>query len=448
MEKQNRRPASRPVGGAERRPEVKKGQIGAVPPRKGQAPVQRPASANQQCPPVKKRPLADGRGGQAFANNNIRQESGWTYPDRRPGAGPQRPVQAGYSQMPLRPMTAMPNPKKPLNGGLDARREPAYNNRQRQQSAQSPSSPQPQKRANPAARPPEGKRPLQNGAKGTRPARPPQRPPQKRPSQQRDWIVPEGSPVYTAEGRVYEGNRNGARPAADPRQQQRRRPPQRRPEPPKKKKKKFNKEKFFHGVKTFFVRLLTMLLIVILTGFLWYRAEFFSDTSSRSGKVTFYMEDRGEYTVKAAEAYRGDVLYVDFSEIAGWFGMVSVGSVNSMRFICIDDLSQTSAGKGGEEYAIFTSGSTNVVVNGVSISLEDVCRTVDSHIWVPLSFVENYMSGVECDRGPSDSNIVFAPEGAGDGDEDEEKDKDEDVKISVSYKIKSQNPLSPVEYPA
>ena len=161
------------------------------------------------------------------------------------------------------------------------------------------------------------------------------------------------------------------------------------------------------------------------------------------------MEDIGEYTVKAAEAYRGDVLYVDFSEISQWLGMVSVGSVNSMRFICIDELSETSAGTGGEEYAIFTSGSTNAVVNGVSISLEDVCRTVDSHIWIPLSFVENYMSGVECDRGPSDSDVVFTPEGAGDKDkdEDEKKDNDEDEKLTVSYKIKSQNPLSPIEYP-
>ena len=454
MEKQNKRPASRPIGGAERRTEVKRGQTGAMPPKRGKAPAQQSPSpmhkrpsVQQQRPLAKKRPPVAHGAGQAPAKNNMRQESGWTYPDKRLGAGPQRPAQSGYSQIPLRPMTAMPNPKKPLNGGLDGRREVVNN---RQPNVQRPAPVQPQRRGNPAARPPEGTRTPQNGTKGTRPTRPPQRPPQKRPPQQRDWIVPEGSPVYTAQGRVYEGNRNGARPTADPRQQQKGRPSQRRPEPPKKKKKKFNKEKFLHGVKTFFVRLLTMLLIVLLVGFWWYRAEFFSDSSSRSGKVTFYMEDRGEYTVKAAEAYRGDVLYVDFSEIAGWFGMVSVGSVNSMRFICIDDLSETSAGKGGEEYAIFTSGSTNAVVNGTSISLEDICRTVDAHIWVPLSFVENYMSGIECDRGPSDSNIVFAPEGASDENEDKDKkkDKEEEFKLSVSYKIKDHDPLSPIEYPA
>lgn len=450
MEKQNRRPASRPIGGAERRPDGRKTH--ATPPtgQRGKAPIQR--SPGQQRPPVQQRPTINNRPpvdrrGQASSNNNMRKESGWAYPDSHLAAGQRGHSQSGYSQTPLRPMTAMPNPKKPLKGGIGERQAPPRTGNTTGQRP-APVNSRHVRTENPSSRSGEGVRRPQNGAKSTRP--PQQRPPQKRNPRQSEWVVPEGSPVYTAQGRMYEGNRNGQRPGADPRRNdprhQRRRPPERRPAP---KKKKFNKEKFFHGIKTFFVRLLTMLLIVGLVGFWWYRAEFFSSNSSRSGKVTFYMEDIGEYTVKAAEAYRGDVLYVDFSEISQWFGMVSVGSVNSMRFICIDELSETSAGMGGEEYAIFTSGSTNAVVNGVSISLEDVCRTVDSHIWIPLSFVENYMSGVECDRGPSDSDVVFAPEGAGDKDkdEDEKKDNDEDEKLTVSYKIKSQNPLSPIEYP-
>ncbi len=447
MEKKNKRPASRPVGGAERRPDAGRARSGNADPSKGKAPM-------MNRPQTQKRPVAGQKAGQAPVKNVQRQDAGWTYPDRRPGAGPQRPTQFGYTQIPLRPMTSMPNPKKPLQQGSAVRHQPqAQRPRvgQHPEKVRRPYEPAVQQRGNIPPRPQNGeRRPPQSGQYG-RPVG--ERPPQKRPLQQRDWIVPEGSPVYTAEGRMYEGRqpaRAGAGPkngGADPRQQ-RRRPPERRPEPPKKKKKRFNKEKFFHGVKTFFVRLLTMLLVVLLIGFWWYRAEFFSNSSSRSGKVTFYMEDRGEYTVKAENAYLGDVLYVDFSEVAGWFGMVSVGSVNSMRFICVDEVSKTSAGGGGEEYAIFTSGSTNAVVNGTSISLEDVCRTVDTHIWIPLSFIESYMNGVECDRGPSDSNIVFAPEGEADKDEDKKDDEEKETELIVSYKVKAQNPLSPVEYPA
>lgn len=208
-------------------------------------------------------------------------------------------------------------------------------------------------------------------------------------------------------------------------------------------KKTFDKEKFLFWVKTFFIRLGVMLLIVAVLGYGWYRKDFFSETEERKGSVTFSLENVGSYTSKAALAYRGDVLYCDFTEIAKWLGMVSVGSVNSMRFICTEGVSETSSGKGGEEYAIFTSGSTTVQVNGVSVILEAPCRTVDSHIWIPLSFVENYVSGVVCDRGAKGTDIVFSPEGIN----TEELEKDEEIVIKASYKVKAQNAIAHVAYP-
>ena len=275
--------------------------------------------------------------------------------------------------------------------------------------------------------------------------------------------MPEGSPVYTAEGRVYEGGRRpqGTPPQRrpqgrpqDPRTQREygrrpQNPPKRRPEPPKKKKKPFNKEKFFHGVKLFFVRLVTALLVLSVLGAWWYRAEFYSDTHSRSGKVSYYMKDEGSFEVKASVAYKNDVLYTDFTEISKWFGMVSVGSVNSMRFICTDKVSETSSGAGGEEYAIFTNASTTVLVNGTSISLEAPCRVIDSHIWIPLSFVENYVSGVACERSASEKHITFNYETDEDEEEkDDEKKAQEEGKTLVRFKVKQQNAIPNVKYPA
>ncbi len=185
-----------------------------------------------------------------------------------------------------------------------------------------------------------------------------------------------------------------------------------------------------------------MLLIVSILGFWWYRAEFYSETDAKKGKVSFVLDGVGSYTTKASTAYRGDVLYCDFTEMAQWFGMVSVGSVNSMRFICTDGISDTSSGKGGEEYAIFTSGSTTVLINGVSVILEAPCRTVDSHIWIPLSFVENYVSGVVCDRSAKGTNITITPEGR-----DEKEDKEEEIVIEAAFKVKAQNGLASIKYP-
>ncbi len=401
----NRKPAGRPTGGAD----IRKKRGGA---------------------PQNKRPAQS-------------QGNGWAYPQN-----------GGYTQMPLRPVGQMPRSPQPRPAAQTQRpmqpRPAAQTQRPMQPrpaaQTQRPMHPRPAAQIQrpmqprPAA---QTQRPMQPrpAAQAQRPmqSRQPQKQPPRRAPHQNQWIVPEGSAVYTAEGRMYEAPRPDQRRVQNGRPQ---RPPEmpRRPDP---KKKRVNKQRFLLHVKTFFTRLLVMLLIVSILGLWWYRAEFFSDESSRRGTVSFVLDGDRAYEVKAAKAYRGDVLYVDFSEIARWFGMVSVGSVNSMRFICTDGISETSSGKGGEEYAIFVSSSNTVLINGSSISMESVCRTVDSHIWVPLSFVENYIVGVVCDRGAKGTDITFAPEGV----DMESLDKDEKIVIKASFKVKAQNSIAPVEYP-
>ena len=450
----NKRPTSRPVGGADMR-------------RRSQSPEERAREARLR----------------ALQMGNARE--GRTAPPSE------------YSQMPLRPMTAMPaegrkSPQRPqARPQASQQRQPAQRQRPAAQGQKSPV--QGQRPPVQGQRPPvQGQRPPVRGQRppvqgqrpatqGQRPAAQGQKPPvkaqisparpfaNKRPPERKapptkkqngGWIIPEGSPVYTAEGRMYEGQRpprrrppeNGRdpqrRPAPQNQNQRGPRPPMqdgrpqgKAPPPPLKKKKIFNKERFLFLVKTFFVRLLVMLIVVSLLGLWWYRAEFYSETEPKKGKVSFVLDGVGSYEAKAAVAYRGEVLYCDFTEMAEWFGMVSVGSVNSMRFICTDGISDTSSGKGGEEYAIFTSGSTTVLINGVSVILEAPCRTVDSHIWIPLSFVENYVSGVVCDRGAKGTNIKLTPEGA------EDKDDEEEIVINAAFKVKAQNGLASVKYP-
>lgn len=251
--------------------------------------------------------------------------------------------------------------------------------------------------------------------------------------------MPEGSPVYTSEGVMYDTRRRqGAGRTAPP---QGRRPAS----PPPKKKKTFNKDRFFLHVKTFFIRLAVMLLIVSILGVWWFRAEFYSSPEGRGGKVSVSLLDEYYYESRAADCYFSDVLYIDFTSVAEWFGMVSVGSVGCMRFICADGTAETSSGKGGEEYAIFTDGSTTVLVNGTVVILEAECRTENSHIWIPLSFVENYVSGVECKRSAKGSEISFIPEG---WTEPEEGEEDEELVINAAFKVKAQNALAHVEYPS
>ena len=154
----------------------------------------------------------------------------------------------------------------------------------------------------------------------------------------------------------------------------------------------------------------------------------------------------GSYETSAAVAYRDDVLYVDFTALSAYLDMVSVGSINSMRFICKSGTAENSSGVGDEEYAIFQNGSNTVIVNGTSLSLEAPCRSIESHIWVPLSFVEGYVSGILCDRGTKGTEIVIKPSNPTAQTETGEETKKERVK--VSYNLKPQKPLSHVEYPS
>ncbi len=254
------------------------------------------------------------------------------------------------------------------------------------------------------------------------------------PQRKSEWIVPEGSAIYTSEGRMYEPRR-GPRPEAA-----------KKPARPieKKKRKPVDKEKIAVWTRAFFVRFVAMLLIVSLMGAWWYNTEFNPAPEKRSGKVTVTFENMGSYETSAATAYRDDVLYVDLTAISSYLDMVCVGSINSMRFICKSTKSETSSGVGNEEYAIFTSGSQTVLINGTSLSLEAPCRSIESHIWVPLSFVESYVSGILCDRGTTGTDIVIRSSTP----TVEEDNKKEKEKVKVSYKIKAQKPLHHVEYPS
>jgi len=194
------------------------------------------------------------------------------------------------------------------------------------------------------------------------------------------------------------------------------------------------------------IRFAVMLTLVAVVIFGWYRTEFYSSPPERDGKVTVSFENVGKYEARASEAYRRDVLYVDFTQISAWLDMVSIGSVNSMRFVCTDKTAPTSAGTGGEEYAIFTNGSCTVMINGTALSLEAPCISVESHIWVPLSFVESYVSGIVCDRGTKGTEITIKPEGA--MADSENTETDEEIKVNASFRIKAQPPLSHVEYPS
>lgn len=98
-----------------------------------------------------------------------------------------------------------------------------------------------------------------------------------------------------------------------------------------------------------------------------------------------------------------------------------------MRFIIPSSQSEDSAGDGTEEYVLFTVGSFTASINGVNMDMAGPCRLIDTAIWVPLSFVEHYMTGVTVEREKSDKITLTRTAVEG----------EEDVLEEITFRVKA-----------
>ena len=257
------------------------------------------------------------------------------------------------------------------------------------------------------------------------------------------WVIPEGSPIYTAQGRTYETSRDYTAARSSP--------PQNAKRPKKKAKEKKNAgAAILFGVKNFMTRLLIMLIICSLCTFWWYRAQFYSANGGISDDVKYSMEAEDgsalSFTAPAASAYRHGVMYVDFSTVSQWFGMAEVGSIDSMRYVITSPDDRTSEGSGSEEYVIFTNGSADASVNGSAVIMSGACRTAGSHVWVPLSFIENYITGISVEHS-SRGSVTFVRDAVPGTDKENAEGTDPEGAASVSLRLKRAAPLALPEMP-
>lgn len=86
------------------------------------------------------------------------------------------------------------------------------------------------------------------------------------------------------------------------------------------------------------------------------------------------------------EVMFGDIVYIDLTEIAEILEISISGTLGELIF-------ETPSG----ESAIITPGSLTAIVNGNAVMLDGAPRTdkETSHLWIPLSFVSEYLLGVE-----------------------------------------------------
>lgn len=136
-------------------------------------------------------------------------------------------------------------------------------------------------------------------------------------------------------------------------------------------------------------------------------------------------------SVSDAVSVKDGVRTVDFSIIADMTSMTVVGSSASLKFYT----------GGGEEFVIFTEGSRTAVVNSNSCELDtEVWIDDDGDFWVPVSFVEDYMTGVSV-------TVVTASDTDGTDEKGNEVENSVTVALTgdtISFALKESDTIEPI----
>ncbi len=177
-----------------------------------------------------------------------------------------------------------------------------------------------------------------------------------------------------------------------------------------------------------------MLLVIGGIGAAVFFGFFYSTPDANKASITYFETYDGRHTdkVKVSEsvAYPDGVLYLNFSSIADGCDMSVIRDSGNVKFILPDgDDHSDSSGTGKEEYVIFTKKSTECTVCGQPARLSAPAVFDDKDIWVPASFVTDYMNGITVKEEKANGKVYIERESTGAGDNAE--------LVPVSFKLKA-----------
>mgnify|MGYP002344607867 CR=1 FL=1 len=188
----------------------------------------------------------------------------------------------------------------------------------------------------------------------------------------------------------------------------------------------------------FFTRLLTLVVVYVLifavsSGLfvLGLRAP-----NRKAGEdVVYQLGDNKKDAIYKVETlpYRSRVrsgqLYLNFSELADYFGFVTTGDVNTLRFL--------TKYKGGEE-VIFEVGTGSVTVNGSMMRMYVPSYSEGDALYVPLDFIKTYIKGISVGINEKNGRLVLYREYTLDT-------KGEKVFDDITFTLKPQNPTEHID---
>lgn len=170
--------------------------------------------------------------------------------------------------------------------------------------------------------------------------------------------------------------------------------------------RKRNIQIFWGRLLVFFV-ILFVLAAVACIGFALYFNH--SDPPPEPAAIRYTYNGGDAITLEEDVAYTDGILYVDFSDLATRFGMVSVGGAQEMRFVIpaqAEGGTTDSSGTGLEEDVIFREGSDLATVNGQDVRLNADAKLHGEHYLIPAEFITEYMEGIALTRISNEVSIA------------------------------------------
>lgn len=132
---------------------------------------------------------------------------------------------------------------------------------------------------------------------------------------------------------------------------------------------------------TFFIVFFVVAALIVC----FFAVDFFGGEKKKSVTYTIGEET---YTLSAKQAYAGEELLVCFDDIAALCEMSETGSVSARTFYAANS----------EQSIALTENSPVALLNGTKVDMLAAARLQGDKLYVPLSFVEAYMTGIALTR--------------------------------------------------
>ncbi|MBQ8005975.1 MAG: M15 family metallopeptidase [Clostridia bacterium] len=148
-------------------------------------------------------------------------------------------------------------------------------------------------------------------------------------------------------------------------------------------------------------------------------------TEKDSADYTYLLDD-SEYSSITVNG----VLYMNMSRLAEEYSFVVSGTKDSLRFTADDN-----------EYVEFTIGSRSAKINGdmADISYGPALIRENENVWIPLTFAENYFSGIAFLKDEEEQTISITRE------ELDGSTEDEPLYAKITFKVKGSQALTGID---